>query len=287
MKRCTSLILGILLLSSCSTVKRAPTSEAVAVSSSPALTLSPCQQIEFGSWVDGERFLTKDGREYQLLGVESFSNDSIQNGQKSDDRLQISNGEGQNFGSDVYERIAEEAYCIKTEPALERVDAVYLFTNQLHLLNGEIIRAGLGMVSEEYSYTYHDYLKQVEAEAGEAGSGVWVANEAPTQYSPPFPVVTPSEIAEREGEYVTLRMQIASTGRTANAMFWNSEADYRSTSNVAVVLPLPISHINLTFLERQFDLYVGSAVDVSGLVRIVDGKPQVHIQNRSQVYIAG
>jgi alkaline phosphatase D len=111
------------------------------------------------------------------------------------------------------------------------------------------------------------------------GTGAAVAAERPKL---PEGVLSPAEAAKRVGEKVTVQYVVASVGGQVN-MYLNSERDFRSKDNFAVVLPPAVR--TGRWEKATADTFVGKTVRVTGMVKLNRDAPQLEVVDEKQIEI--
>jgi alkaline phosphatase D len=130
---------------------------------------------------------------------------------------------------------------------------------------------------------------QVRDEDGDVACGVKVrlstlkATDA-TAARPRLPagVLTPAEAARKPGEQVTVQYVVASTGGQTN-LYLNSEKDFRSKDNFAVVLT-PKGKTG-TWAKATGATFQGKTVRATGTVRLNKDNPQLEVTDEKQLEV--
>jgi alkaline phosphatase D len=130
---------------------------------------------------------------------------------------------------------------------------------------------------------------QIRDDEGDTMCGVKVklstlTGTGPVAVQPKLPagVLSPAEAAKKPGEKVTVQFTVASTGGQAN-LYLNSEKDFRSKDNFAIVLPAkgrPASLANATGAMFQ-----GKTLRVTGVVKLNKDAPQIDVTEEGQLMI--
>jgi alkaline phosphatase D len=145
-----------------------------------------------------------------------------------------------------------------------------------------------GMVLIDWSGDDPRLTLQVRDEDGDVTCGVKVrlstlkATGTSVADRPKLPegVLTPAEAAKRVGEKVTVQYAVASVGGQTN-MYLNSEKDFRSKDNFAVVLS-PKVRTGL-WEKATAATFVGKTVRATGTVRLNKDAPQLEVTDEKQV----
>jgi alkaline phosphatase D len=111
------------------------------------------------------------------------------------------------------------------------------------------------------------------------GTGAAVAAERPKL---PEGVLTPAEAAKKVGEKVTVQYAVASAGGQVNT-YLNSEKDFRSKDNFAVVLT-PKGRTG-KWEKATAATFVGQTVRATGTVRLNRDAPQLEVTDEKQLEI--
>jgi hypothetical protein len=111
------------------------------------------------------------------------------------------------------------------------------------------------------------------------GTGAAVAAERPKL---PPGVLTPAEAAKKAGEKVTVQYVVASVGGQTN-MYLNSEKDFRSRDNFAVVLSPKVR--TGKWEKATATTFVGKTVRASGMVRLNRDAPQLEVTDETRIEI--
>lgn len=106
-----------------------------------------------------------------------------------------------------------------------------------------------------------------------------VATERPKL---PAGVLTPAEAARKVGEKVTVQYVVASAGGQTN-LYLNSEKDFRSKDNFAVVLSPKVRAGK--WEKATAATFVGKTVRATGTVRLNKDAPQLEVTDETQVEI--
>jgi len=246
----------------------------VVVTTSPSIAIAPCETVRVDRFTATNTFESA-GKTYTLLGVEA--------------QTMASDKEREDF----FAFLKQKAFCIKEDPAFRGRNLVYLFTSENGLMNGEVLRRGLGQATRAGDYIYKEYLINLEEEAQTNKLGIWSNPErlAAAKKNPPlaedsssFPLVFPDAAAQHAGETVTMRFRVGSIGKTAEALYLNSEEDYTSEANVPVVVTLPASKETEPLVTRAESLR-GATVDATGKVEMVGGRAQVAVTKNDDLQI--
>lgn len=245
----------------------------IGVSSKPAESLGSCTPVTEVSFVSPSKIKTKDG-EFTLLGLydtEEFNSKQAALKPKLDE-------------------YAKKIFCLKQDPAVEDKALVYAFSPENTLINSELLRNGLAGAKKDVNFIYKDYFLSLSEEAKTNKLGIY--GEAPARprddakvvmSNTTYPEVTPAEAKLREGQTVTVKMQVGSVGQGSTALYFNSEKDYTSAANMAGVIQLPAKNSILDNLVRTARNYEGRTVKVTGKVVLTDGKPQIILEDHTQL----
>jgi serine/threonine protein kinase len=139
------------------------------------------------------------------------------------------------------------------------------------------------------------------------GIGVWaITHSTPTpppsnggsaQPPPPVPIpvpppkplvktVPPEEAGKFLNQECTIRMQVRYIGADTGRFYLNSEENFRTDTNFAVVLDrADAEKFNLMELQDVRKRYQGKTVDVKGIVTEFKGKPQMRVKEHAQLQI--
>jgi alkaline phosphatase D len=147
-----------------------------------------------------------------------------------------------------------------------------------------------GMVLIDWSGGDPRLTLQVRDEDGDVTCGVKVrlstlkATGTETAVRPALPagVLTPAEAAKKVGETVTVQYAVASTGGQTN-LYLNSEKDYRSKDNFAVVLT-PKGKTG-KWETAAGDTFKGKTVRATGTVKLNRDNAQVEVADEKQLEV--
>jgi alkaline phosphatase D len=147
-----------------------------------------------------------------------------------------------------------------------------------------------GVVLIDWSGNDPRLTLQVRDEDGDVTCGVKVRlgtlRAAAAAERPPLPegVLTPAEAARKAGEKVTVQYAVASVGGQTN-LYLNSEKDFRSKDNFAVVLP-PKARTGM-WEKVTAATFVGKTVRATGTVKLNKDAPQLEVADEKQIEIVG
>jgi DNA/RNA endonuclease YhcR with UshA esterase domain len=97
--------------------------------------------------------------------------------------------------------------------------------------------------------------------------------------------LTPAEAIKKVDEKVTVRMEVKSTGGNT-ARYLNSETDYRSDKNFAVFIPqAALLKFFKAKIEEPGDFYKGKMIEVTGMVALSRGRPQIKADSPEQIKV--
>lgn len=277
-----ALIIGAsLLLTSCFSGPQGQSSlipkNSVVVTTSPSIAIAPCQTLSIDAFTAPDTF-SSGKKPYTLLGVRPESTGDTKQEQ------------------DLYTFLKQKGFCTKQDPSIDDERSVYLFTSENGLINGEVIRRGLATADRNGDYIYKEYLINLEKEAQANAVGIWkdparvaAAKNAPqdsrvAEDSSSYVLIFPQDAAQHHGDTVTLRMTVGSTGKSNTALYLNSEADYTSEANVAVLLASPTSAEGRA-LEKRMNTLEGKTVDATGRITVTSGRAQMQISRDADVIV--
>src|SRR5581483_449213 len=149
-----------------------------------------------------------------------------------------------------------------------------------------------GMVLIDWSGDDPRLTLQVRDEDGDVTCGVKVrlSTLRPTgaavaeRAKLPEGVLTPAEAARKVGEKVTVQYTVASVGGQTN-MYLNSEKDFRSKDNFAVVLTPKLRAGR--WEKATAATFVGKTVRATGTVRLNKDAPQLEVADEKHIEIVG
>lgn len=193
------------------------------------------------------------------------------------------------------DEFAKKIFCLKADPAVEDKTTVYAFSPENTLINSELLRNGLAGAKKDVSFIYKEYFASLSEEAKTNKLGIYAA--APVQprddskiverdVVKTYPEITPDQAKVRVGQMVTIKMPVGSVGEGATAVYFNSEKDYTSPSNVAGIILLPAKNSILDNLVHTSKNYEGRTIKLTGKVTMTDGKPQILIEDHTQLELA-
>jgi DNA/RNA endonuclease YhcR with UshA esterase domain len=114
---------------------------------------------------------------------------------------------------------------------------------------------------------------------------LFVLTLAPAAFADDAKALSPAEAAKKINERVVVEMEVKSTGGNTNR-YLNSEKDYRSDDNFTIFLPGGVLE---KFKDAQIEdpaiFYMGKTIRVTGVVILVDEKPQIKIANPDQIKV--
>lgn len=270
--------LASLLLTGCFSGEQGQSSlvprNSVVVTTSPAVAIAPCQPVRIDAFTAANSF-TSGGKTYNLLGIATEDITSEEE-------------------KDLFAYLQQKGFCIKEDPAFAGRDLVYLFTSENGLINGDIIRRGLGTVSQTGDYIYKEYLLNLQEEAQANGLGIWkdadrvaqaqAQDNTPQEDTSSYQLIFPQDAGQYDGETVTLRMTVGSIGRSESAIYINSEADYTSEANVPALIQLPTTAATAS-LEALADTLQGKSVDITGQIDVTNGRAQILLKSAQDLQV--
>jgi len=263
-----SLFLVTVILTSCSIGENGQSSlipkNSVVVTTSPSIAIAPCSSIRVDKFLTTNSFAS-EGKTYTLLGVNA---EPIANEKEKED---------------FFAFLKQKGFCIKEDPSYRDQNLVYLFTSENGLINGEVLRRGLGTAVTKGDFIYKEYLQNLEEEARANKAGIWSnpdrlaaapAKPSIAEDSSSYPLVFPESAAQHAGETITLRLRVGSIGESTSALYLNSEKDYTSEANVPVVISFPATAETKALTTRAKGLE-GKTIDATGTVQVLGGRAQV------------
>jgi len=160
-----------------------------------------------------------------------------------------------------------------------------------HRVAGMPYGDNFGVVLIDWSSDDPRLTLQVRDEDGDVACGVKVrlstlkaTGAAAERVKLPEGVLSPAEAAKRVGEKVTVQYVVASVGGQTN-MYLNSEKDFRSKDNFAVVLS---PKVRTGKWERATAAtFVGKTVRATGTVKLNKDAPQLEVTDETQIEIVG
>ena len=97
--------------------------------------------------------------------------------------------------------------------------------------------------------------------------------------------LTAVEALTKIDQKVTVQMEVKSTGGNT-ARFLNSEVDFRSEKNFAVFIPnVALAAFQKAGADDPGKYYYGKTIVVSGTVALVQNRPQVRVEDPSQIKV--
>ncbi len=97
--------------------------------------------------------------------------------------------------------------------------------------------------------------------------------------------LTPTEALTKIDQKVTVQMEVKSTGGNT-ARYLNSEADFKSDKNFAVFIPnIALPAFSKAGADDPGKHYYGKTILVSGTVSLVQNRPQIRVEDPSQIKI--
>lgn len=97
--------------------------------------------------------------------------------------------------------------------------------------------------------------------------------------------LTPSEALTKIDQKVTVLMEVKSTGGNT-ARYLNSEADFRADKNFAIFIPnIALSAFQKANIADPGKHYYGKTILVSGTVAVVQNRPQIRVEDPTQIKI--
>ncbi len=146
-----------------------------------------------------------------------------------------------------------------------------------------------GMVLIDWSGDDPRLTLQVRDEDGDVTCGVKVhlstlksSGVFVEQPKLPAGILSPAEAAKKPGEKVTVQFTVASTGGTTN-LYLNSDKDFRSKANFAVVLPA--KGRPETWAKATGDTFKDKSIKVTGTVKLNRDNPQIEVTEEGQLEI--
>ncbi len=99
--------------------------------------------------------------------------------------------------------------------------------------------------------------------------------------------ITPEEALKRVDQKVTVAMEVKSTGGNT-ARYLNSETDFRDNKNFAVFIPnIALAAFKQAGIAEPGEFYKGKTIVVTGTVALAQGRPQIRVENVSQIKVMG
>jgi alkaline phosphatase D len=146
-----------------------------------------------------------------------------------------------------------------------------------------------GMILIDWSGDDPRLTLQVRDEDGDVTCGVKVrlstlkpSGAVAVQPKLPAGVLSPAEATKKPGEKVTVQFTVASTGGTTN-LYLNSDKDFRSKDNFAVVLPAKGRPEK--WAKATGDTFKGKIIKVTGVVKLNKDNGQIEVTEEGQLEI--
>ena len=99
--------------------------------------------------------------------------------------------------------------------------------------------------------------------------------------------ITPDEALKRIDQKVTVAMEVKSTGGNT-ARYLNSQIDFRDEKNFAIFIPnIALAAFKQAGVEDPGVYYKGKSIVVTGMVALAQGRPQIRVENVSQIKVLG
>ena len=99
--------------------------------------------------------------------------------------------------------------------------------------------------------------------------------------------LTPEEALKRVDQKITVAMEVKSTGGNT-ARYLNSEADFRANTNFAIFIPnVALAAFKQAGVADPGEFYKGKTIVVTGTVALAQGRPQIRVENASQIKLSG
>lgn len=225
--------------------------------------------------LDGDTIILDNGETIRLIGV---------------DAPEIHHPEipVQRFGEEAKEflrRLTEGFdYILEYEPGNLRDKygrlLAYVFVED-RLVNAEMIRHGYA-----YAYTRFPYQRQaefltLEQEARETQSGLWHLSLSESQVPPrKGGIISWRDAAQYYGEYATVEGTVVATHNSGKACYLNFHPDYKRYFT-AVIFGSAFSRLP----SHPESYYDGKKVRVSGFIKEYNGKPEMILNDPTQIEI--
>src|SRR5438132_8811462 len=114
-------------------------------------------------------------------------------------------------------------------------------------------------------------------------AGLLVANGAIGQET--SPPLSPAEAAKKIDQQVTVELSVRSSGGNRNK-YLNSAPDYSTSTNFTVFIPEAAVKKFAEFkIEKPEEFYYGKTIEVTGTVTLVRNKPQITVNDPSQIKV--
>jgi micrococcal nuclease len=216
--------------------------------------------------LDGDTVVLKSGETVRLIGVDA-------------PELHHPNIPVQRFAKEsmaFLRRQAEGRDCaLEFEPGQLRDRfgrlLAYFFIDH-RLINAELIRQGYAYAYTRFPYHRQSEFMALEQEARQARVGLWKSqNLKPISWR---------DATKHYGEYATVEGTVAAARNTGKACFLNFHPDYKRHFT-AVIFASDFSH----FPKNPETFYKGKTVRVTGVIKEYKGKPEIVLEDPSQIEI--
>ncbi len=236
---------------------------ALAVSSSPSLSIAKCEPITVKDFTSVNTISTSIG-DFTLLGV---------------DPIETIRDIGTN---QFFQKMKNDAVCYKSDPSVSD-KSIYLFGPNEVLINGEIIRNGYATASINEDYLYKLYFIKLENDAEKNVVGLWKEQGISKNTSGEFPVAKIEDVQKSIGKEVSVEIMVKSVAKGKTAIYLNSQLNYKDPSNIAIIIPLPLPSDSLKLLSQTYPDLVGKKIIISGRVTESGGKPIMKVFSIGQL----
>jgi DNA/RNA endonuclease YhcR with UshA esterase domain len=102
------------------------------------------------------------------------------------------------------------------------------------------------------------------------------------------PAISASDAAKSVGKHVTVEMVVQSVGRSKGVFFLNSDSNYRSPENFTLFISrtgaASFKRAGISDPAAHFD---GKTVRATGTVKLYKGRPEIVIEEPTQISVAG